>query len=254
MATDRQIEANRRNAQKSTGPKPTEGNRRAKPTHGSTGSQQEQCSSAPSATKIRAFEEMRNELMDSWQPVGMKETQLVEMIAGAYARMQRLEKIESGYMDGALATMQRRFGLPDTPTGEDDFGCGIAHGRRKTPADIRNPRPLSQERMARLRPRRPSPRGDAEAARRNRQSTKKKRSFVKPSARRNWPKSVQPPPQTGRIRNRRHEFRRIGFVPGKPPQRLRDPLRTPAQARQKGRRANLLCRIRSRRRETNCLN
>src|SRR6476646_3201818 len=53
------------------------------------------------------------------------------MIASANNRMQRLEKIESGYMDGALATMQRRFGLPDTVTEADDFGCGIAMGDEK---------------------------------------------------------------------------------------------------------------------------
>src|SRR6478609_7352636 len=89
MATNKQIEANRRNAT------------------------------------------MRTELMQSWQPAGLKEEQLVDMIASAYNRMQRLEKIESGYMDGALATMQRRFGLPDTVTEADDLGCGIAMGDEK---------------------------------------------------------------------------------------------------------------------------
>jgi hypothetical protein len=53
------------------------------------------------------------------------------MIASAYNRMQRLEKIESGYMDGALASIQRRFGIPDTPTSADDFGCGVAMGDEK---------------------------------------------------------------------------------------------------------------------------
>ena len=131
MATDKQIEANRRNAQKSTGPKTDEAKEIAKATPASTASQPQPCSSPMRHEDRTAFEEMRNDLMQSWQPVGMKELQLVEMIAGAYARMQRLEKIESGYMDGALATMQRRFGIPDTPTDEDDFGCGIAMGDEK---------------------------------------------------------------------------------------------------------------------------
>ena len=132
MATDRQIEANRRNAKKSTGPKSADGKSASKGNawkHGLAASTMLFC---PRRHEDFAdFEEMRHELMDSWQPVGMKETQLVEMIAGAYARMQRNERIESGFMNGALANMQRRFGLPDTPTGEDDFGCGIVAGDEK---------------------------------------------------------------------------------------------------------------------------
>src|SRR6476620_3128514 len=126
MATDRQIEANRRNAQKSTGPKSAEGKSASK------GNASKHALAAGTRLfsprrheDFAGFEAMRFELMESWQPVGMKEMQLVEMLAGAYARMQRNERIESCFINGALATMQRRFGLPDTPTEEDDFGCGI---------------------------------------------------------------------------------------------------------------------------------
>lgn len=132
MATDRQIQANRRNAQKSTGPKSMEGVAASKGNAWKHGLAASTMLFSPRRHEDRAsFEEMRHELMESWQPVGMKEAQLVEMIAGAYARMQRNERIESGYMNGALATIQRRFGLPDTPTGEDDFGCGIVAGDEK---------------------------------------------------------------------------------------------------------------------------
>ena len=132
MATDKQIEANRRNAQKSTGPNTTEGKNIARANACKHGLAATTLLYSPMRHEDRTeFEQMRSDLIHSWNPVGMKELQLVEMIAGAYARMQRLEKIESGYMDGALATMQRRFGLADTPTSADDLGCGIAMGDEK---------------------------------------------------------------------------------------------------------------------------
>ena len=132
MATDKQIAANRRNAQKSTGPKTDATKEVSKANawkHGLAATTMLFCPRRHE--DAAAFHEMRSDLISSWQPVGMKEVQLVEMIAGAYGRMQRLENIESEYMDGALATMQRRFGIPDTPTDHDDFGSGIAMGDEK---------------------------------------------------------------------------------------------------------------------------
>jgi hypothetical protein len=132
MATDKQIEANRRNATRSTGPKTEEGKQAIKGNAWKHGLAAKNMLYSPMRHEDHnAFHEMRSELMQSWQPAGLKEEQLVDMIASAYNRMQRLEKIESGYMDGALATMQRRFGLPDTPTSADDFGCGVAMGDEK---------------------------------------------------------------------------------------------------------------------------
>src|SRR5690349_6132116 len=132
MATNKQIEANRRNATKSTGPKTEAGKQTSRTNAWKHGLAAKNMLYSPMRHEDHnAFLEMRNDLMQSWQPAGLREEQLVDMIASAYNRMQRLEKIESGYMDGALATMQRRFGLPDTPTEADDFGCGIAMGDEK---------------------------------------------------------------------------------------------------------------------------
>ena len=132
MATNKQIEANRRNAAKSTGPKTEEGKQTSKANAWKHGLAAKNMLYSPMRHEDHnAFLEMRNDLMKSWQPAGLKEEQLVDMIASAYNRMQRLERIESGYMDRALATMQRRFGLPDTPTEADDFGCGVAMGDEK---------------------------------------------------------------------------------------------------------------------------
>src|SRR3954451_16446248 len=132
MATDKQTEANRRNAIKSTGPRTEEGKQASRSNAWKHGLAAKNMLYSPMRHEDHnAFHQMRSELIQSWNPAGMKELQLVEMIAGAYVRMQRLEKIECGYMDGALATMQRRFGLPDTPTEADDLGCGVAMGDEK---------------------------------------------------------------------------------------------------------------------------
>src|SRR4051794_18398249 len=132
MATNKQIEANRRNATRSTGPKTEQGKQASKANAWKHGLAAKNMLYSPMRHEDHnAFHQMRNELMQSWQPAGLKEEQLVDMIASAYNRMQRLEKIEAGYMDGALATMQRRFGLEDTPTPADDFGCGVAMGDEK---------------------------------------------------------------------------------------------------------------------------
>ena len=132
MATNKQIEANRRNARMSTGPKTEQGKQASSTNAWKHGLAAKKMLYSPMRHEDHnVFLEMRNELMQSWQPVGLKEAQMVDMIASAYNRMQRLENIESGYMDGALATMQRRFNLPDTPTAEDDFGCGIVMGNEK---------------------------------------------------------------------------------------------------------------------------
>src|SRR4051794_7656049 len=129
MATNKQIEANRRNATRSTGPKTEEGKQASKTNAWKHGLAAKNMLYSPMRHEDHnAFHQMRSELMQSWQPVGLREEQLVDMIASAYNRMQRLEKIEAGYIDGALATMQRRFGLEDTPTSADDFGCGVAMG------------------------------------------------------------------------------------------------------------------------------
>src|SRR3954467_9310326 len=89
MATDKQIEANRRNAQKSTGPNTTEGKNIARANACKHGLAATTLLYSPMRHEDRTeFEEMRSDLIHSWNPVGIKELHLVEMIAGAYARMQ----------------------------------------------------------------------------------------------------------------------------------------------------------------------
>src|ERR1044072_5782906 len=86
MATNKQIEANRRNAAKSTGPKTEVGKQTSKANAWKHGLAAKNMLYSPMRHEDHnAFHEMRNDLMQSWQPAGLKEEQLVDMIASAYA-------------------------------------------------------------------------------------------------------------------------------------------------------------------------
>jgi hypothetical protein len=132
MATEKQIAANRRNAQKSTGPNTIEGKQRSRAnatTHGLTAA----------TTIYRAlrhedpaeFAELRGRLITDWNPVGTQELLAVEMMASAYKRIQRAEACEAAYLDGAMQSIQMRHDKPLTPTDHDDLGCGIAFGAKE---------------------------------------------------------------------------------------------------------------------------
>src|SRR4051812_36922705 len=111
MATQKQIAANRRNAERSTGPRTAKGKESSSANaiqHGLT------------ANVIHAslrhedpadFHVMRAGLIQSWAPEGARELQFVEMLASAYVRMQRCDATEAAYMDGAMATIQHRLGM-----------------------------------------------------------------------------------------------------------------------------------------------
>src|SRR3954453_21067027 len=96
MATAKQIEANRRNAQKSTGPQTEEGKRRS-------------CINALKhglgAIHVPLPHEDPNEytniltgLMETYQPANAQEQLLVENIASAYLRIQRASRFEAAIL------------------------------------------------------------------------------------------------------------------------------------------------------------
>ncbi len=130
-ASLKQIEANRRNALKSTGPKTEAGKRRARgnaTTHGLTAST---TIHRPIRHENPAdFTELRGKLLTDWNPVGTKEELCVEMIAAAYKRIQRAEAFETAYFDGAMEAIQFTNGKPTEPTSHDDLGCGLVMGQR----------------------------------------------------------------------------------------------------------------------------
>lgn len=129
MATDRQIEANRRNALKSTGPRTEGGKEAVRGNSISHGLAAKTIIHAPLRHEDPAvFHQMRAEMIESWQPEGIRELQLVDMAASAYVRMQRCDSTEAAFMDGAMAAIQRRHRAPQEPTANDPMGCGIALG------------------------------------------------------------------------------------------------------------------------------
>ena len=94
MATRKQILANRRNAQRSTGPKTSEGKRR----------------SSVNSLKLGVFSQsvlipgeaptewsaLAHDLYHDWNPVGTTERTLVELLIATLWRLRRLQGIEGG--------------------------------------------------------------------------------------------------------------------------------------------------------------
>ena len=98
MASLRQIEANRRNAAKSTGPKSPEGKARSSKNalyHGLT--------SEDLVIQGEESEEDLNALIQDWfshyKPVGALEAHYVRLIAISNWRLQRMMRMETGYLD-----------------------------------------------------------------------------------------------------------------------------------------------------------
>ncbi len=86
MATQKQIEANRRNAQRSTGPRTEEGKRRVSDNairHGLAASPSRFLPHEDPAE----YHEMRGALIQDWQPVGAQELMLVDHIAQGWWAM-----------------------------------------------------------------------------------------------------------------------------------------------------------------------
>ena len=92
MSSNKQLKANRRNAQKSTGPKTEIGKARSSTNavkHGLTSRRL-----LLHDEDERAYMEMRIELFNEWRPMGQWETMLVNRIAGQMWRLLRIWEIE----------------------------------------------------------------------------------------------------------------------------------------------------------------
>ena len=97
MSTQRQIAANRKNAQKSTGPKTPQGRAavaRNALKHGLTARQ------AVIETESQAeFNKILRFFQHDLQPVGSLETSLVQQIVGAHWRLRRARQLETDFFD-----------------------------------------------------------------------------------------------------------------------------------------------------------
>ena len=106
MATRRQIEANRRNAQRSTGPRTRTGKAAAKLNSLKHGLLAEQPVIRGEDEVV--FEALRREVTKQFDAVGVIETQLVERISGLIWRLRRLGRIEGGIIDFQRQTIEHR--------------------------------------------------------------------------------------------------------------------------------------------------
>ncbi len=105
MASDYQLRANRRNAQKSTGPRTAKGKGAAKMnavTHGLS-SVEVLIPDENSAD----FESFRHDAHRDLAPVGSVETELVERIVGCFWRLRRCSRIEAGLLGGGTHVMDK---------------------------------------------------------------------------------------------------------------------------------------------------
>ncbi len=118
MATDKQIHANRLNAQKSTGPKSPEGKKRVaqnRTKHGLAGEHVVLADEDQSA-----FDGLLANLMDEWTPQSETEAFLVETLAHNQWRLLRCMRMEK---TAFLRQMKNLAGAPlfDTPMSIDDI-------------------------------------------------------------------------------------------------------------------------------------
>jgi hypothetical protein len=105
MTTDKQIEANRRNALKSTGPKTDDGKARARMNalrHGLTAAQ----AVLPHENEDD-YEKLREGMLTSYEPENAAEQALVEELANAYWRLMRLHRVETRYWDNLGGSFNR---------------------------------------------------------------------------------------------------------------------------------------------------
>ena len=97
MTSEKQIDANRRNAQRSSGPKSDEGKALSKlnaTTHGLTAETVVIRDEDP-----KAFETLRDDLIREFAPETTLEFQLVDRAAGLLWRLRRVPQIEASLMD-----------------------------------------------------------------------------------------------------------------------------------------------------------
>ena len=108
--SDKQIAANRKNAQKSTGPTSPEGKKRVSRNalkHGLL-AKEVVILEGDGAENPAEFDALLADLVDEFQPQGVVEETLVERIATCYWRLRRAQRYEVGAIRASLDECQRR--------------------------------------------------------------------------------------------------------------------------------------------------
>ena len=116
--------ANRRNAQKSTGPRSIEGKKRAGLSalkHGMTA----KTVVLPNESAA-GYEEIRAALIEDYAPATTQELMLVDQIAAGYWRTIRARRYENEMFDNRLRTRKRELGMDQKPDPDkDDEGYAV---------------------------------------------------------------------------------------------------------------------------------
>ena len=124
MATQRQIEANRRNAQKSIGPVTDLGKAVAKFNalkHGMTATTAVLPHEDPSS-----YAELRDAFMSTYKPANAVEASLVEVIANSYWRLLRARRAETAALDLEIRGLKRRNkAKSEAPNPDDDEALAV---------------------------------------------------------------------------------------------------------------------------------
>src|SRR5436305_2611360 len=124
MTTHKQIEPNRRNAQKRKGQKTHESKMKSRLNsikHGLGAIH------VPLPHEnLMEFHDLRQGLMDTYQPANTQEQMLVHNIASAYLRMQRASRFEAALMNGHIISVKNKHGKSLNPDPTDDIGVILA--------------------------------------------------------------------------------------------------------------------------------
>jgi hypothetical protein len=118
MATQAQIDANRRNAQRSTGPRTSEGKAASRWNslrHGLAAEQPVLPHEDPAQ-----YHRVRGELIETWQPANAQELMLVDQVARGWLRMNRAARFETALLDLQARGLKHTHAIDTLPTPDDD--------------------------------------------------------------------------------------------------------------------------------------
>jgi hypothetical protein len=118
MASQKQIEANRRNAQKSTGPVSDLGKATAKFNalkHGMTAS-----TAVLPYEDAGSYAELRDSFVATYRPANAVEASLVETIANSYWRLLRIRRVETATLDMGIRGLKKKYNASEAPLEADD--------------------------------------------------------------------------------------------------------------------------------------
>jgi hypothetical protein len=123
MPSQKQIDANRRNAQKSTGPVTEAGKAVAKFNalrHGMTA----ESAVLPYEDHL-AYAMLREALLSHYAPANIAEELLVDVVANSYWRLLRARRVETSTMKLGIQALKQRNGINPAPNSKDDDALAV---------------------------------------------------------------------------------------------------------------------------------